>query len=203
MVESTTSRFAQARAEPGKALRVLMELLRGKLAIWRCHLLGRRVECGRNLRITAGGRLRLQGPGRVVFGDDVTIGETVTPWTSTPEAVITVGNRVLLNGTRFGCHASISVGDRCLLGDCRLMDSDFHGTDPNARERYEAAPVAIGENVWIAIGVIVLKGVTIGTGSTVSAGSIVTGDLPGDSICWGNPAKVLKSALREPPARSG
>jgi acetyltransferase-like isoleucine patch superfamily enzyme len=200
---SPATRLEQARAEPRKALRVLMELARGSLVKLKCRLSGRRVSFGRNFRVMAGGRVHFRGPGRVVFGDDVCIGELVTPWTETPEALITIGNRVLLNGARFGCTESIRVGDRCLLGACRIMDSDYHGTDPEAREKVDSAPITIGENVWISVQCIVLKGVTIGAGSTVAAGSIVMRDLPGNSICGGNPALFLKSALRSTASAPG
>jgi acetyltransferase-like isoleucine patch superfamily enzyme len=196
MPDSPPSRLSQARKEPRKALRVLLELARGMLVKLRCRLSGKRVVFGRNFRVMAGGKLHVKGPGHVVFGDDVSIGELVTPWTETREARITIGDKVLLNGARFGCSRSIRVGDRCLIGACRIMDSDYHGTDPEARERYETAPIVIGENVWITVQCIVLKGVTIGAGTTVAAGSVVMNDLPGNSICGGNPAVFLKSALR-------
>jgi acetyltransferase-like isoleucine patch superfamily enzyme len=198
MVDSYADRIAQARREPRKALRVLMELLRGQWVKLCCRLLGRRVSFGRNFRVLAGGRLQVRGPGRVVIGDDVTIAMTVTPWTDTAEALITIGNRVTLSGTRFGCQRSIQIGDRCLIGDCRMMDSDYHGTDPRARNLYEVAPIRVGENVWITMQCVVLKGVTIGSGSTVAIGSVVTRDLPENSVCGGNPAVFLKSALQPP-----
>jgi acetyltransferase-like isoleucine patch superfamily enzyme len=199
MSDTYADRIAQARREPRKALRVLAEKLRGGWVRLRCKLLGKRITFGRDFRVMPGGRLHVRGPGRVVFGDHVCIWDTVTPWTDTAEAVITIGNRVTLNGTRFGCHRSIRIGDGSLIGDCRMMDSDYHGTDPRARERYEVAPIVVGENVWITMQCVVLKGVTIGSGSTVAIGSVVTRDLPENSVCGGNPAVFLRSALPDRP----
>lgn len=194
------SRLALARRHPGRALAVLLELARGALVRARCRLLGKRVRFGRNLRLLPGASLSLRGPGRVVFGDDVLIAGRVTPWTDRPEALIEIGNRVLLSGTRMGCQSSITIGDRSIIGECRIMDSDYHGTDPRARDRFEIAPVQIGADTWIAVECIVLKGVRIGDGTTVATGSVVVHSLPANSVCGGNPARVLRSALTEPEA---
>ena len=53
-------------------------------------------------------------------------------------------------------------------------------------------PVIIKKNAWVAIGVIILPGVTIGEGSIVASGSVVTKDVPPNTLVGGVPAKVLK-----------
>lgn len=53
-------------------------------------------------------------------------------------------------------------------------------------------PVVIKKNAWIAIGVIILPGVTIGEGSIIASGSVVTKDVPPNIFAGGVPAKVLK-----------
>lgn len=54
------------------------------------------------------------------------------------------------------------------------------------------APVIIKRNAWIAIGVIILPGVTIGEGAIVASGSVVTKDVSPNTLVGGVPAKVLK-----------
>ena len=54
------------------------------------------------------------------------------------------------------------------------------------------APVVIKENAWIAIGVIILPGITIGKGSIIASGSVVTANIPDNVFAGGCPAKVLK-----------
>jgi acetyltransferase-like isoleucine patch superfamily enzyme len=54
------------------------------------------------------------------------------------------------------------------------------------------APVIIKKNAWIAIGVIILPGITIGEGAIVASGSVVTKDVPANTLVGGVPAKVLK-----------
>jgi maltose O-acetyltransferase len=55
-----------------------------------------------------------------------------------------------------------------------------------------AAPITIGDNVWLAGGVIVRAGVTIGDNTVVGAGSVVTRDLPADVVAVGTPARATR-----------
>ena len=59
-----------------------------------------------------------------------------------------------------------------------------HDRLPNKR-------VIIGNDVWIGTGAIILAGITIGDGSIVGAGSVVTHDVPGNSVVGGVPAKMI------------
>jgi acetyltransferase-like isoleucine patch superfamily enzyme len=83
-----------------------------------------------------------------------------------------------------------------LLGaDARILDNDIHPLAATGR-RYannniSTAPIIIGDDVFIAAGAIILKGVTIGTGAIVGAGSVVTKDVPAYTIVAGNPAKIV------------
>ncbi len=54
------------------------------------------------------------------------------------------------------------------------------------------APVTIEDDVWVAIGAIILPGVTIGKGSIVSAGAVVTKDVPAYTVFGGVPAKFIR-----------
>lgn len=54
------------------------------------------------------------------------------------------------------------------------------------------APVIIKKNAWIAIGVIILPGVTIGEGAIVASGSVVSKDVPPNTLAGGIPARVIK-----------
>ena len=56
----------------------------------------------------------------------------------------------------------------------------------------DEARVTIGDNVWIGGSVTILPGVTIGDNVTIGAGSVVTKDIPSNSIAVGNPCKVIK-----------
>jgi acetyltransferase-like isoleucine patch superfamily enzyme len=53
--------------------------------------------------------------------------------------------------------------------------------------------IIIGDDVWLGFGVIVLDGVHIGNGAIVGAGSVVTKDIPEESIAVGNPACIIRT----------
>jgi acetyltransferase-like isoleucine patch superfamily enzyme len=105
-------------------------------------------------------------------------------------AFSTIGARTCINATE-----EVVIGDHCLIAwDCDIMDTDFHylyELDDELPSR-NSAPVHIGNNVWIGTRCIILKGVTIGDNSVIAAGSVVTRDVPGNTLAGGNPAKVLR-----------
>jgi len=70
-----------------------------------------------------------------------------------------------------------------------------HPVDPPLRRSgvESALPIAIGDNVWIGGGSILLPGVTVGDNTVVGAGSVVTRDLPANVIAVGNPCRVLRA----------
>jgi len=50
----------------------------------------------------------------------------------------------------------------------------------------------VEDDVWVGNGVIVLDGVTLGRGAVIGAGSVVTHDVPAESVAVGNPARVIR-----------
>jgi acetyltransferase-like isoleucine patch superfamily enzyme len=91
--------------------------------------------------------------------------------------------------------APVRLGKHVLCGPGCSFLTAIHPTEPEARltnvER--AAPITIGDNVWLGGNVTVLPGVTIGAHTVVGAGSVVTRDLPDRVIAVGNPARVIKT----------
>jgi maltose O-acetyltransferase len=108
---------------------------------------------------------------------------------------LTIGARTFVN---FGLIAldvaPIAIGDDCQLGPNVQLLTAYHPTDPEPRRAKleAAAPITIGDNVWLGGGVIVLPGVTIGDDSVVGAGSVVTKDVPAGVLAVGNPARVVR-----------
>ena len=189
----TQSKLRKGLANPRAAASYATSLVRGRMTLLWCRLLGRRVTAGRHFRV--GGRLVVRGPGRVIFGDHVNIERIVTPWTNTREAVIEVGSHSYLNGTRFGCSERITIGPRAILSDASIADTNAHSThvdrhNPNAPIRVK--PVVLEENVWLGAAAGVLPGTRIGRNSVVGYGAVCAGTYPANSIIAGNPARVVK-----------
>lgn len=111
-----------------------------------------------------------------------------------PGSKIVVGRRVAMSGTVLGAAESITLGDDVLCGaNVTITDTDWHGVSPLERRRPgSSAPVMIGQNVWLGLNVVVLKGVTIGANTVVAAGSVVSRSLPPDVIAGGMPAVPLR-----------
>lgn len=101
--------------------------------------------------------------------------------------------------TIFDAHHQLEVGRDCMIGPhCYVTDAD-HGTDPGKSVKEQSmkkASVIIEDEVWLGTNVVVLPGVRIGKGAVVGAGSVVTRDLPGNSVSFGRPAKVVR--MRSP-----
>lgn len=53
-------------------------------------------------------------------------------------------------------------------------------------------PIHIGENCWLGAGVIVVPGVTIGDNVVIGASSVVTKDIPSNSVAMGTPCRVVR-----------
>jgi acetyltransferase-like isoleucine patch superfamily enzyme len=186
------AKLTHALANPSHLWYAVRIRLRGLLFKIFCALFRPRVSIGRGFMLD--GRMIIRGPGRVIIGDNVHCGNRVTPFTYDRDAVIRIGNRVQLNGTRFGCKKQIEVGDNCILAEIRIMDTDFHSVEPNRRNDpkwIKSSPIKIEENVWIAADCIILKGVRIGKNSTISPASVVGISIPESTVAGGNPAKIL------------
>jgi acetyltransferase-like isoleucine patch superfamily enzyme len=114
-------------------------------------------------------------------------------------AAIIIGNHSGMTGGAIVARSkTIRIGDHCMLApNVTIMDSDFHIAWPPER-RYDTwetdidADVTLEDNVWVGMGAIILKGVTIGANSIIAAGSVVTRDVPPNCLAGGVPARVLK-----------
>lgn len=115
--------------------------------------------------------------------------------TFSDQSAIQIGSNVSMSGAVIGALESVSMGDRVLLGaNCVITDFDWHDPQPAKRRtsRGKSKPVIIGNNVWIGLNVLVLKGVCIGDNSVIGANSVVSKNIPANVIAAGNPCIVVK-----------
>lgn len=108
---------------------------------------------------------------------------------------ITIGDYCLIApGVEITSFEHIEIGDNCMLAaDVVIHDCDWHGLYNRLRPFRCNKPVKLENNVWVGTKSIITKGVTIGENSIIGAGSIVTKDIPANSVAGGNPAKVIKT----------
>jgi acetyltransferase-like isoleucine patch superfamily enzyme len=108
---------------------------------------------------------------------------------------IRVGRRVFINqNCTLYDLAEINLGDDVMIGPNVSILTEGHPVAPSQRRAYIIGkPIVIGRNAWIAAGATIIGGVTVGENSVVAAGSVVTKDVPPNTLVGGNPAKVIRS----------
>lgn len=152
----------------------------------------------------------IQGTGRIVLGSSVRLsGKPAISFSralrSDPE--FQVGDNTFIgHACSFSIAERVSIGRDCLLAaGVAVMDMDGHPLDAAERRAGRPTPseqisaVTIGDDVWIGGGTLVLKGVSIGNRAIVAARSVVTKDVPPDTVVAGNPARIIKHL--PPPAQ--
>ena len=156
--------------------------------------------------LTIKGPLGLSAIGRIELGDHITIVNDSkynraginhpTQLVAGRDAILKIGNNVGMSGASIYAESSIEIGDHVLLGaNARIYDTDFHPI--HFQDRVAGVPakteaVVIGEHVWLAANVTILKGVHIGARSVIATGSVVVSDIPEDCLAGGIPAKVIR-----------
>jgi maltose O-acetyltransferase len=89
----------------------------------------------------------------------------------------------------------IIIGNNCLLAPHVCISAATHPLEVERRAKGEefAAPITIGDNVWIGANATICPGVTLGNGVVVGAGAVVTKSFPDNVVVGGVPAKILKT----------
>jgi acetyltransferase-like isoleucine patch superfamily enzyme len=174
----------RAIKEPGN----LLQVLRAQLKLRRCG----KVPLTTRLR----GNVSVENDGEIAIGEKVRIdGRTVrVELAAWKYAYLEIGSGTFLNyGVSLSAHREVIIGSNCLIGNyVTIMDNDYHDLKEHDQQGRSAA-IHIGDNVWIGIRSVILKGVTLGDGCVVGAGSVVTSDIPPNAVAFGVPARVVRT----------
>ncbi|MDB5711923.1 MAG: bacterial transferase hexapeptide family protein 1 [Sphingomonas bacterium] len=119
----------------------------------------------------------------------------IPPFYTTGGENIRIGRNVFINQncTMYDL-GGIDIGDDVMIGPNVSLITSGHPIEPSRRrDGVTASPIVIEAKVWIAAGVTIIGGVTVGENSVVAAGSVVTHDVPRNTLVGGNPARVIRS----------
>ncbi len=112
---------------------------------------------------------------------------------------IEIGENCGISGSTIYAWDSIRIGNYTRVGaNCKIIDNDFHPVELEYRhkalnEEYaRRAPIEIGDDCFIGMNSIILKGTKLGNNVIVGAGSVVHGSFPDNCIIAGNPARIIK-----------
>ncbi|MBR6048272.1 MAG: acyltransferase [Bacteroidaceae bacterium] len=145
----------------------------------------------------------------VKIGENSMIGRTSyayhagMPYTTTilndgTNSHISIGNNCRINGAYIHAQDYIEVGNNCVMASgVTIIDSNAHEVHSANRTvgRDNPKGIKIGNNVWIGLNVIILKGTIIGHNSVIAAGSVVKGVFSDNTIIQGNPAVSVGSVV--------
>lgn len=177
-----------------------------RYVIWTPLLKGRLEKVGKRLYLY-GGLPYITGPVTINIGDDCRVSgqTTISGRTSTQQPRLEIGNNVDLGWmTTVAVGTYIKIGNHVRIAGRSLL-AGYPGHPLNAADRAaglaesdsQVGAIILEDNVWLATGVYVMAGVRIGENTVVAAGSIVTRDLPANTLCAGSPAKVIRQLNTE------
>jgi acetyltransferase-like isoleucine patch superfamily enzyme len=107
---------------------------------------------------------------------------------------IRVGRNVFVNqNCTFYDLGGLDIADEVMIGPNVSLITAGHPLEPSQRRAATLGrPIVIERNVWIAAGATIIGGVTVGENSVVAAGSVVTKNVPPNTLVGGNPARVIR-----------
>lgn len=136
----------------------------------------------------------------ISIGKGCYLGKRCSLWLEGNNISITIGDRCTFTHDTQLCaqedNCRIEIGNDCMFSHhINVRTSDSHlifDTHIGERVNYPKN-VIIGAHVWIAPEAKIMKGCTIGRGAIIGSNTIVTKDIPPNSLAVGMPAKVVKS----------
>ncbi len=168
-----------------------LNLIKTRIFLIKCNKLGPMVFTK--------GKPGIQNKGTITIGNVVSIWSNIhkTRLSAHRGGFIEIGNNNFINGAFISASSRVKIGDNCKFGPITMiMDSDFHDIKDHSKDG-QTSEIIIEDNVWVGARATILKGVTIGEGSIVAVGSVVTKDVPPNSIVAGVPATLVKKISRE------
>jgi acetyltransferase-like isoleucine patch superfamily enzyme len=155
---------------------------------FRLKYLGKKVFFDRSVKL-------LRYPENISIGDDVVVKYGTHICSCNKNATISIGERTTIGYHNFiFASRKLEIGNDCLIAPFVYLVDSNHGIRRAQKineQENETEAIKIGNDVWIASNVTVLKGVTIEDGVVVAANSVVNRSIPAYEIWGGSPAKKI------------
>lgn len=105
-------------------------------------------------------------------------------------AKLTIGGGYANYNVKIDCYEEVRIGQGvAIANNVIIRDSDSHVISGQSGL---SSPIVIGDNVWIGMNSIILKGVRIGNGAVIAAGAVVTHDIADKCLVGGVPARIIR-----------
>ncbi len=121
------------------------------------------------------GNLEVFDGGKIVFGSNISINK----------------------GFSIVCRNQINFGNDIMIGPNVMIYDHNHsfevGDQPFRLQEFKTGAITIGNNVWIGAQVFISAGTNIGSNCVIAAGTVLTTNIPDNSLVGGNPARVIRS----------
>jgi acetyltransferase-like isoleucine patch superfamily enzyme len=119
----------------------------------------------------------------------------IPPFYTAGGAEIRVGRNVFVNqNCTFYDLGGLDIADDVMIGPNVSIVTAGHPLEPSQRRAVTIGrPIVIERNAWIAAGSTIVGGVTVGENSVIAAGSVVTRNVPANTLVGGNPARIIRS----------
>lgn len=138
----------------------------------------------------------------IVFGKSCYVGANCSFWLEGCNIVIHIGDNCTFTKSVHFCSQedgmSINVGEDCMFSNNIIVrTSDSHPIYDRISGKRINSPksVMIGKHVWVAPNTNIMKGAIIGDGAIIGSKSLVTNEIPENSLAVGTPAKVVKTDI--------
>lgn len=139
---------------------------------------GSTIKMGKDCRFNSNSRFNFRGINHICILQTISGGN------------IAIGNNCGFSGVSIISGCSVTIGNNVLCGaNVIIGDRNNH---ENIFKEFKPEPVNIGDNVWVGMNSVIMKGVTIGENSIIGANSVVTKSIPANVIAAGSPCRVIK-----------
>jgi acetyltransferase-like isoleucine patch superfamily enzyme len=155
------------------------------------------VRLGDNVVVDAFASFYCHRDSQITIDDGTYVGDNAVIHTGKEGGSIAIGKNCSVQtfSTVYG-HGGVVIGDGVRIAtQCVIIPANHVYEDPHRpihQQGITRVGIAIGDDVWLGAGVIVLDGSSIGTGSVVAAASVVRGSIGPGEVVGGIPAQLIK-----------